>query len=101
MVGVQPPSKKKKVTVTDNHGFEVASSNLDAVTLERCITRLSNETSKSLKDRSAIRVLMKETYSSRRNWIVNDRPPLREILEVYPPLKDFESVSKIWQCAFI
>lgn len=83
----------------DNHGFDVTEDNLDAVTLERCLVQLGKEESKSVKDRSAISTLMRETYVNRRNWIVTDRPGVKEVLELYPSLGNYDSVSiKIITC---
>ena len=89
-VGSAPPPKKKMRVVF--HGVEAAPQ-MDHASYERHLKQLEKEESKSVKNRTAIRVLMRETSMNRRKWITEDRPAVRDVIRTFPSLKEYEYVS--------
>lgn len=86
-----PPPKRMKKSA--NHGSEPTRCEMDADSYVRHVRQLEKEEPKTITNRSAIKSLMKETSSNRRKWIVLDRPPVSEILQVFPSLKEYDYVN--------
>ena len=66
---------------------------LDDTSYQRHLSALEKEWGKATKNRVAVKMLMAEMAPNRREWILKERPAVHEVLEMYPPLKDFELVS--------
>ena len=90
-LGLAPPPKKRRIA---NHGVDISSEvEVDDVAYRRCLEKLEKEESRTHKNRGAIKLLMQETTSRRRHWIVKDRPPVCTIIQKFPSLKVYENVS--------
>ena len=59
-------------------------SDYDQVNYDRDVKLLATECSKKKRNVATIRQLMVQTYSRRRHWIIEDLPPLRNILKEFP-----------------
>lgn len=75
------------------HGPDAATE-MDTSTYARHMQQLKKEESKAIKNRAAVQVLMRETSSSRRKWILEDRPPVEEVLLAFSSLQEYEHVSE-------
>ncbi len=89
---LSPPAKKTKTST--RHGPEIGAQ-MDATTYmyKRNLKQLWKEESKAIKNKSAIKVLVRETTSNRKRWIAMDRPSLEVVVQVFPSLREYDYVS--------
>ena len=71
--------------------FEVTDEEED--TYEQKISELHEEVGKSKPSKGKVSSLMKETFTKRRQWIIQDLPSVEEVLQKFPPLKRARAVS--------
>ena len=88
-----PPAKKKKPESRCNHGAEPELGLLDEATYDKHLDQLHRQSSRMTRNKAALTSLMQETATNRRTWIVQNRPPISEIAEKFPLLKEFDWVS--------
>ena len=81
-----PSAKKQKL---NNHGGESSTVGemLDSASFERHLAALCKELKKTNHSKPAIQLLMSELAPNR---VVTEQPAVHEVLEMYPPLKDFD-----------
>lgn len=65
--------------------FDVTEDEEDAY--EQKISELHEEVEKDKPSKKKVSSLMKDTFTKRRQWITQDLPEVKEILEKFPPLK--------------
>ena len=56
---------------------------------------LQGEIAKAKPSQKQLRKLMRSTFDGRRQWILNDRPVLAEILDVFPHMKEIRYVNHL------
>ena len=61
---------------------------------ESAVLLMKEEMKKKKKNSKELCKLMEDTYQRRQQWIQSEQPPVQEILEVYPALKQNKVVSK-------
>lgn len=98
----RPPAKKSKTTANEKPSEflslnEVPSSSEDLSEAEYDdkVRELREESSKSRRKSKIMGELIVITYSNRRKWILEQYPPIREILEKYPFLQ-----LERWVCIY-
>ena len=84
---VKPPEE------FDEPASIIASSDYD--TYEAHLARLQSTYSSGKYTVSSIKILMEETATIRRNWIREDKPPVVDIIQKFPCLKDPKFVSHL------
>ena len=87
-----PPPKKSK-TAKYLHGDGSIDDGLvvlDATSYER---HLAKELKKGIRNKGSIKSLMIETAPNRRQWILEKRPLVPEVVGTFPPLKEDDFVS--------
>ncbi len=92
----EPLPKRKRAS---NHacGSDQAST-LDTTSVQRHTTLLQKEWSKTKRNRGSIRSLMSELGPHRRSFIEGDRPAVKDVLTLYPPLTEYVYVSLQYSC---
>ena len=88
-------NEKKKNSV---HASSVTPGKLlDDKTFQRHKLALAKEAKKGTKNRDSVKILMRETSSNRRRWIVTEHPSVSEVREEFPNIFDFGIVSYHYQ----
>ena len=77
-----------------HHGLDDINSRdlLDEDAYQSNLNQLDWQLAKPIKNKAAIGSLMSETAPNRRKWIIEDNPSIRQVLNKFPPLKDFDMV---------
>ena len=65
---------------------------------EENVQELAEELQKEKPRSSTIKLLMKKTYHGQRHWIVQDCPSVKDVLGVFPCLKESSRVN--YSCIF-
>ena len=77
-----------------NHSYNpFAGSLLDEQTYELHIGQINKQLAKTTRNKAALKSLMIETAANRRKWIVEDYPSIKEVLNKFPLLQEFDMVS--------
>ena len=93
-VGSSRESNKKKANHRKQRaGSSVGDSATNNVEYQSNIQSLSDELEKEKPSRKTVRKLMKDTFTGRRGWLLADSPPVTEVVEVFPPIKQVKFVS--------
>ena len=83
------PKKAKRpklyMRLDDGPTLDTTVVNDDAY--KRHMKKLEQELAKQKNNAGAIKSLMQSTYHHRRQWIVSQSPPVKEILAAFPALK--------------
>ncbi|KAH9367544.1 hypothetical protein HPB48_001636 [Haemaphysalis longicornis] len=73
----------------------------DAHSVEGHIKAMKQEMKKAVPNEERLRDSMARTFESRRQYIAEERPLLRDLFERYPALASKEEVKRLWvDCAF-
>ena len=81
------PKKSKRPTCT----FEVTEE--EEETCEGKVLELHEESEKTKPSKRKVALLMKDTFTKRREWISKDQPTVEEVITKFPPLKKARTVS--------
>ena len=94
-----PPSKKQDKR-TQRAGTSLAEievqDNGDEDYQEK-LQLLTDEYAKDKPKRKTVKNLMKTTFQGRRKWILQDSPPIEDVLKSFPSLKKEKFVSTCTQ----
>ena len=66
----------------------------------RHLNLIKAELAKSTPDMDPAKELMCRTFSRRRTWLLEEQPPIQEVLAKYPLLKRLTIVHSLWYCLF-
>ena len=90
----RPPKKSKTAICLHGDGsIDDGLVVLDATSYERHLAMLAKELKKGIRNKGSIKSLMKETAPNRRQWILEKRPLVPEVVGTFPPLKEDDFVS--------
>ena len=89
-----PPKKSKSTKCLHGDGpLEDGLVTLDATSYERHLAMLTKELKKGIRNKGSLKSLMRETAPNRRQWILEKRPLVPEVVKTFPPLKEYDFVS--------
>lgn len=84
--GEPPPPKRKKRAQMSERAGESDDYQMNVVMLKK---ELEREAPRS----SVVKSLMQATFDERRQWIVQERPPISDVLDLFPCLSQEKYVS--------
>ena len=86
-IGLKPPTKKIRVEDEDQPSTSTEASSSDKAEYDKHVKFLHKTYSSQKWSMVSITSLLCETAVLRRKWIMEDGPPVQDVLDMYPCFK--------------
>ena len=100
-ISVKPPAKKSRTEHEEHtHTQSTELSSSDKAEYAKHIKYIQKTYSSQKWSLASLTSLLAETAILRRKWIMEEGPPVQEVLETFTCFKEPKIVSKVIECLF-